>query len=181
LAGARLPDPRPPLLLKKLSVWYNAGDRHGEQLTFGRLPTCLDLFNMNLNKVFVLGNLTHDPELRATTSGHSVCSFSIATHHVFTDKSGQRQQQSEFHNIVAWGRQAEIIKQYLRKGSQLLVEGRLQTRDWLDDKGVKHFRTEVVAEALQLGPKLGKKVEARVDILADAAEEVAASAAPVAA
>src|SRR3954471_11995507 len=121
---------------------------------------------MNLNKVFVLGNLTRDPELRATTSGQSVCSFSIATHHVFTDKTGQKQQQSEFHNIVAWAKQAEIVKQYLRKGSLLLVEGRMQTRDWQDDQGVTHYRTEIVAERLQLGPKPGKKAEAAVDMLA---------------
>lgn len=108
---------------------------------------------MNLNKVFILGNLTRDPELRQTTGGHAVCSFSIATNRRYTDKSGQKQEQVEFHSIVAWGRQAEIITQYLHKGSSLLVEGHLQTRTWQDPQGVKHYKTEVVADQIQLGPK----------------------------
>ena len=108
---------------------------------------------MNLNKVFVLGNLTRDPELRTIPSGQTVCSFAIATNRIFTDKLGQRQKQAEFHNIVAWGRQAEIINQYLKKGSLLLVEGRLQTRSWDDQQGVKHWKTEIVAEQIQLGPR----------------------------
>lgn len=110
---------------------------------------------MNLNKVFIAGNLTRDPELRQTTGGQAVCSFSIATNRFYKDSSGQRQQQAEFHNIVAWGRQAEIIHQYLKKGSILLVEGRLQTRNWQDQQGVKHYRTEVVADQIQLGPRTG--------------------------
>ncbi|MEK7082276.1 MAG: single-stranded DNA-binding protein [Patescibacteria group bacterium] len=110
---------------------------------------------MNLNKVFIVGNLTRDPELRQTPGGNSVCSFSIATNRFYKDSAGQRQQQAEFHNIVAWGRQAEIIHQYLRKGSILLVEGRMQTRNWQDQQGVKHWRTEVVAENIQLGPRPG--------------------------
>lgn len=110
---------------------------------------------MNLNKVFILGNLTRDPELRQTPSGQVVCSFSIATNRFFTDSSGQKQKQAEFHNVVAWGRQAEIINQYLRKGSLLMVEGRLQTRSWQDQQNVKHWRTEVIAEKIQLGPRPG--------------------------
>lgn len=108
---------------------------------------------MNLNKVFIFGNLTRDPELRQTPGGSAVCAFSVATNRVFKDKSGQKQEQVEFHNIVAWGRQAEIINQYLRKGSSILVEGRLQTRSWSDQQGVKHWKTEVVAEQIQLGPR----------------------------
>ena len=108
---------------------------------------------MNLNKVFVLGNLTRDPELRQTTTGQTVCSFSIATNRKFTDKTGQKQEQVEFHNIVAWGRQAEIINQYLHKGSMILVEGRLQTRSWQDQQGAKHWKTEIIAEQIQLGPR----------------------------
>lgn len=108
---------------------------------------------MNLNKVFVLGNLTRDPELRQTSGGKTVCSFSLATNSFFKDSMGQRQQQAEFHNIVAWGRQAEIIHQYLKKGSILLVEGRLQTRSWQDPQGVKHWRTEIIADQIQLGPR----------------------------
>lgn len=108
---------------------------------------------MNLNKAFVLGNLTRDPELRQTQSGQTVCSFGVATNRRFTDKTGQKQEQVEFHNVVAWGRQAEIINQYLHKGSMILVEGRLQTRSWQDQQGVKHWKTEIVAEQIQLGPR----------------------------
>lgn len=110
---------------------------------------------MNLNKVFILGNLTRDPELRQTPSGQAVCSFGVATNRFFTDASGQKQKQAEFHNVVAWGRSAEIVSQYLRKGSSVLVEGRLQTRNWVDQQGVKHWRTEVIAERVQLGPRSG--------------------------
>ena len=108
---------------------------------------------MNLNKVFILGNLTRDPELRQTPSGQAVCSFGIATNRFYTDSSGQKQKQAEFHNVVAWGRQAEIINQYLKKGSLVLIEGRLQTRNWLDQQGVKHWKTEIIAERIQLGPR----------------------------
>lgn len=108
---------------------------------------------MNLNKVFILGNLTRDPELRQTAGGQAVCSFGVATNRRYTDKTGQKQEQVEFHSIVAWGRQAEIITQYLHKGSSLLVEGRLQTRSWQDPQGMKRYKTEVIAEQIQLGPK----------------------------
>jgi single-strand DNA-binding protein len=114
---------------------------------------------MNLNRVFVLGNLTKDPELRATASGQSVCTFGLATNRFYTTGEGKKEQQVEYHTIVAWGKQAELIQQYSKKGSLLLVEGRLQTRDWQDDKGVKHWKTEIVAERLQLGPKMGKPAE----------------------
>jgi len=110
---------------------------------------------MNLNKVFIAGNLTRDPELRQTSGGQAVCSFAIATNRFFTDSAGQKQKQAEFHNIVAWGRQAEIIHQYLKKGSILLVEGRLQTRSWQDPQGTKHWRTEIIADQIQLGPRSG--------------------------
>src|SRR5919205_969780 len=93
------------------------------------LPKC-----MNLNKVFVLGNLTKDPELRSTPSGQSVCTFGLATNRFYTTGEGKKEQQVEYHTIVAWGKQAEVIQQYAKKGGLLLVEGRLQTRDWLDDK-----------------------------------------------
>ena len=110
---------------------------------------------MNLNKAFVLGNLTRYPELRQTPSGQAVCSFGVATNRFYTDSTGQKQKQAEFHNIVAWGRQAEIVGQYLKKGSSVLVEGRLQTRNWQDQQGTKHWRTEIIAERIQLGPKPG--------------------------
>ncbi len=108
---------------------------------------------MNLNKAFILGNLTRDPELRQTTSGQAVSSFSVATNRFFTDSTGQKQKQAEFHNIVAWGRNAEIVNQYLKKGSSVLIEGRLQTRSWQDKEGQKHWKTEIIADRVQLGPK----------------------------
>lgn len=108
---------------------------------------------MNLNKAFIAGNLTRDPELRQTTGGQAVCSFGVATNRFYTDSSGQKQKQAEFHNIVAWGRQAEIVNQYLKRGSLVLIEGRLQTRSWQDQQGAKHWKTEIIAERLQLGPR----------------------------
>ena len=109
---------------------------------------------MFLNKVFVLGNLTADPDARSLPSGQSVVNFRIATNRVFYDKNKEKQEQAEFHNIVAFGRTAEIIQQYLKKGSLVLIEGRLQTRSWEDKStGVKRFKTEIVTERMQMGPK----------------------------
>lgn len=108
---------------------------------------------MNLNKVFVLGRLTADPQLRSTAAGQAVASFSLATNRVWTDKTGNKQESVEFHNIVVWGRQAEIASKFLIKGSLVLIEGRLQTRSWDDKQGQKRKTTEIVAEQLQLGPK----------------------------
>ncbi|PLX22061.1 single-stranded DNA-binding protein [Candidatus Parcubacteria bacterium] len=101
---------------------------------------------MNLNKAMVIGNLTRDPEIKTTPSGQSVASFSIATNFVWTDQSGQKQERAEFHNIVAWRRLAEICGQYLKKGSKIYIEGRLQTRDWVGQDGIKRYRTEIIAE-----------------------------------
>lgn len=101
---------------------------------------------MNLNKAMIIGNLTRDPEQRNTPSGQAVASFSVATNFIWTDQSGQRREKVEFHNIVAWRRLAEICGQYLRKGSKVFIEGRLQTRDWVGQDGVKRYRTEIVAE-----------------------------------
>src|SRR3989344_3871784 len=108
---------------------------------------------MNLNKVFIIGRLTADPQLRTTPSGQSVGSFSIATNRTWNDKSGKRQDQTEFHNVVAWGRQAEIASQFLTKGSMVLIEGRLQTRSWQDKQGQTRKTTEIICERLQLGPR----------------------------
>ena len=113
---------------------------------------------MNLNKVFLIGRLTRDPQVRALPSGQQVCSFGLATDRYFTDKSGQKQQQTEFHNIVLFSRLAEIGSQYLTKGSLAMIEGRLQTRKWQDSSGNTRYRTEIVAERLQLGPKSAGKV-----------------------
>ena len=108
---------------------------------------------MNLNKAFVLGNITRDPELKALPSGSNVCSFSVATNRRWTDKSGEKKEEVEFHNIVTFGRTAETVHQYMRKGSQILIEGRIQTRSWDGKDGKKQYRTEIVAESVQFGAK----------------------------
>lgn len=107
---------------------------------------------MYINKAIVYGNLTRDPELRSLPSGIQVATFSLATNRVYKDKDGKRQEQSDFHNIVVFGRQAETAAQYLKKGSAAFVEGRMQTRSWEQD-GQKKYRTEVVADRVQFGPK----------------------------
>jgi single-strand DNA-binding protein len=101
---------------------------------------------MNLNKAMIIGNLTRDPEMRTTPSGANVASFSVATSLVWTDQGGQQQKKTEFHNIVAWRKLAEICGQYLRKGSKVYIEGRLQTTEWTGQDSVKRYRTEIVAE-----------------------------------
>ena len=108
---------------------------------------------MNLNKAFIIGNLTRDPELKTLPSGISVASFGIATNRVWTNKAGEKQEDTQFHNIVTFGRQAEIANQYLKKGSLVCIEGRIQTRNWEAQDGSKRYRTEIVAERLQLGPR----------------------------
>ena len=108
---------------------------------------------MNLNKVFILGRLTVDPQLRSTASGQQVASFGVATNRVWNDKNGQKQEAVEFHNVVVWGRQAEIASRFLTKGSLVLVEGRIQTRDWEGKDGQKRRTTEIIGERIQLGPK----------------------------
>ncbi|MFA6608583.1 MAG: single-stranded DNA-binding protein [Candidatus Paceibacterota bacterium] len=111
---------------------------------------------MYLNKVYLYGNLTRDPEMKSLPSGSKVTQFSLATNRVYKDQSGARQEQTEYHNIVVFGRQAETSAQYLKKGQGVMIEGRIQTRSW-DDKttGEKKYRTEIVAEAVQFGPKTG--------------------------
>jgi len=108
---------------------------------------------MNLNKVFLIGRLTSDPQLKALPSGQSIVNFRIATDRYFTDKDGNKQKQTEFHNVVLFGRLAEIASQYLNKGSLAFIEGRITTRNWDDSSGNKRYRTEIVAERMQLGPK----------------------------
>lgn len=109
---------------------------------------------MNLNKVFVLGNVTRDPEQKNLPSGQPVASFGVATNRFYT-QNGEKKQDTEFHNIVTFGRLAEIASQYLKKGSLVLIEGRLRTRNWQDSSGNKHYRTEITAERMQLGPRAG--------------------------
>lgn len=112
---------------------------------------------MNLNKSFVLGRVTADPQLRTTPSGQKVTSFGVATNRVWFDKAGAKQEEAEFHNVVVWGRQAEIATQFLAKGSLVLVEGRLRTRSWKGQDGQDRKTTEIIAERLQLGPRAAGK------------------------
>ena len=108
---------------------------------------------MYLNKAFIIGNLTRDPELKALPSGMSVTSFSIATNRVWKDAKGVRQESADYHNVVVFGRQAETAAQYLKKGSSVYVEGRMQTRSWDGQDGKKQYRTEVVADRVQFGDR----------------------------
>lgn len=103
---------------------------------------------MDLNRATILGRLTRDPEVRNTTSGKSVATLSVATNRVWSDDGGNRQEQSEFHNCVLWGKLADIAAQYLSKGRRVYVEGRIQTRDWAGQDGVKRYRTEIVVDNL---------------------------------
>jgi single-strand DNA-binding protein len=113
---------------------------------------------MNLNKVLLIGRLTRDPETKNLPSGTLVCQIGLATDRFFTDKGGKKQQETEFHNIVLFGRLAEIASQYLKKGSLLFIEGRLRTRSWQDNSGNKKSRTEIIAERIQLGPRAQKEI-----------------------
>lgn len=107
---------------------------------------------MYLNKAFIIGNLTRDPELKAIPSGIKVCSFSVATNRVWKDKNGARQEAADYHNVVVFGRQAETVAQYMKKGSQVMIEGRMQTRSWDDAAtNTKKYRTEVIADRVQFG------------------------------
>jgi single-strand DNA-binding protein len=109
---------------------------------------------MYLNKALLYGNLTRDPEVRALPSGQQVATFGLATNRTFRNKEGQQQEQTEFHNIVAFGRTAEVMGQYLKKGRPVFVEGRIQTRSWEAD-GKKNYRTEIVVDNFQFGPQAG--------------------------
>jgi single-strand DNA-binding protein len=110
---------------------------------------------MNVNKVILVGRLTRDPEIRTTATGQTVASVSIATNRFWKDKAGQRQDQTEFHNVVLWGRLAEIAGQYLTKGQEAYFEGRLQTRKYTGKDNVERRTTEIVAENMQLGSRAG--------------------------
>ncbi len=119
---------------------------------------------MYLNKVFIIGNLTRDPELKAIPSGIKVCSFSVATNRVWKDKNGAKQEAADYHNIVVFGRQAETVAQYMKKGSQVMIEGRMQTRSWDDQAtNTKKYRTEVIADRVQFGSNTGAKTGGSFD------------------
>lgn len=108
---------------------------------------------MNLNKVVLIGRLTQDPEARSTPNGQNVTTIRMATNRTWTNQSGQKQDATEYHTIIAWGRLGEIASQYLKRGSLAMIEGRLQTRNWTGQDNVKRYMTEIIAENLQLGPR----------------------------
>lgn len=108
---------------------------------------------MYLNKALIYGNLTRDPELRALPSGNKVAEFGVATNRIYKDKDGNRKEAADFHNIVVYGRQAETVAQYLKKGSGVFIEGRIQTRNWDGQDGQKRYKTEIVADRVQFGPR----------------------------
>src|SRR4030042_4991936 len=117
---------------------------------------------MNLNKAFLIGRLTRDPESRALPSGQSISTFGIATNRVWTNpENNEKQEQTEFHNIVAFGKLSDICNQYLKKGGLVMIEGRIQTRSWQDQNGGTKYRTEIVAERLQMGPKTAQRGETK--------------------
>ena len=127
---------------------------------------------MNLNKVYLIGRMTSDPEFRTTPSGQEVATLRIATNRVWTNpSSGQKNEATEFHSVVTWGRLAQIANQYLAKGSLVMIEGRLQTRSWEGQDGLKRYKTEIVAEGLQLGPRRSplsaKATEGKGDVAAE--------------
>ena len=108
---------------------------------------------MNVNKVILVGRLTRDPEIRTTQTGQSVATLGMATNNFWTDKSGEKQEKTEFHTVILWGRQAEIAGQYLTKGQEFFVEGRLQTREYTAKDGSQRRVTEIIGENMQLGAR----------------------------
>lgn len=143
---------------------------------------------MNLNKVQLIGRLTRDPEVRTTPSGQTVATVSLATNRTWNDKSGQKQEKSEFHNIVAWGRLAEIIGQYMSKGQEAYFEGRMETRSYTGKDGIERRTTEVIAENMQMGSRpqgggnggFGRSAAAAGGAIAGGAAVAASQNAPVA-
>ncbi len=109
---------------------------------------------MNLNRAIIIGRVTQDPQLRTTPSGQPVCNFSVATNRYWHNQTTrERQEKTEFHNVVTWARLAEIANQYLTRGSLVMIEGRIETRSWDDQSGNRRYRTEIIAENMQLGPR----------------------------
>jgi len=133
---------------------------------------------MSLNRVQLIGNLTRDPEMKQIPGGQVVTSFGVATNLTWTDKSGEKQNKVEFHNIVAWRKLAEICGQYLKKGSKVFVEGKLQTRDWEGEDGVKRYRTEIVADNMIMLDRKGDSTERSAAGVTEVATETPAAAVP---
>jgi len=141
-------------LLSVRFKWKRVNSEHSLEFVTIRPTYELNTKNMYINKAMIYGNLGSDPELKALPSGTNVATFSIATTRVYKDKDGNKQEQTDWHNIVVFGRQAETTAQYLHKGNAAFIEGRIQTRSWEAD-GVKKYRTEIVADRVQFGPKAG--------------------------
>lgn len=118
---------------------------------------------MYYNKAIIIGNITKDPELKALPSGGKVASFSVATNRVWKDQSGEKKEQTDFHNVIVFGRQAESVAQYMKKGSQVMVDGRMQTRAWDAQDGSKRYRMEIVADRVQFGSTGNKNDGSRKD------------------
>lgn len=127
---------------------------------------------MYLNKTTLIGNITKDIELKSLPSGIKMISFGLATNRIWKDKEGNKQESAEFHNIVAFGKQAEVIHQYCSKGDQLFIEGRLQTRSWEKEDGTKSYMTEIVLENFQFGNKIQKKEITQEKSIDDSIEEI---------
>jgi single-strand DNA-binding protein len=130
---------------------------------------------MYLNKTTLIGNITKDIELKSLPSGIKMISFGLATNRIWKDKEGNKQESAEFHNIVAFGKQAEVIHQYCSKGDQLFIEGRLQTRSWEKEDGTKSYMTEIVLENFQFGNKIQKKEITQEKSIDDSVEEIKTS------
>lgn len=127
-------------------VLYSGRSRDPRRFTEFR-PT------MYINKAIIYGNVTRDPEQKALPSGNKVCNFSVATNRTWKDQNGAKQEAVDYHNVVFYGKPAEVIAQYVRKGSGIMVEGRISTRSWDGPDGKKNYRTEIVGENFQFGPK----------------------------
>lgn len=133
----------------------------------------------SVNKVFLLGNVTRDPELRYTPDGQAVCSFGIATNRVWKNQNGEQQESAEFTNLVAWAKVAEILAQFVHKGDKLCIEGRLQTRKWTDKENITRYTTEVVVRDFVLLGNKPEQVEGGEDIVKQAEEIMGGEAEPV--
>ncbi|MDE2102575.1 MAG: single-stranded DNA-binding protein, partial [Patescibacteria group bacterium] len=126
---------------------------------------------MNFNQALILGNVTRDPEIRKTQGGTTVASFSIATNRFYKDQGGEKKQETEFHNVVAFGKLAELIERYVQKGGLLLIKGRIRTRNYQNQSGQKVYRTEIVAEEMQLGPRPAGSAKSHKEYAGEATPE----------
>jgi single-strand DNA-binding protein len=126
---------------------------------------------MYINKAIIYGNLTRDPDLKSLPSGAEVCEFGVATNRVWKDKNGAKQESTDYHNIVVFGKQASLVKQYLKKGNGVFIEGRIQTRSWDGPDGSKKYRTEIIADRIQFGPKNSTSSYQNKEEVKDSAKE----------